>query len=1011
MTRPAILSSSSATILICLAFFCGFSRVEGAHLFNGAYDGANVSRVAFPLGGIGAGCYFLEGNGGFSGISVKHRLDFFNEPTFFAALCVKGTTSTQNVAKVLEGPIPEYKYFGRPGAALGSGDKTYGLPRFTDCKFEANFPFAEIDLTDDVMPVDVKIIGFSPFIPNEPDWSSMPAGSIDYVLTNKTDRPLDAVFSFNARNFMGGSSFEKLDDGFNVVGPDGKFAVVIQQNAQEKQKVYKDCCWFRGGWFDPLSVVWNNIQQGALIDNPPSEGNAPGASLFTRVELAPKETKNIRVLTAWHIPSSNLKEGQGAQAKLQMATFPAKGTAQRQQNVSGYSGSGLVNTFYPDGDGHVGRLISPTFTPKKKYLYFKIGGGSLQEVGVSIQEEIDGEFKTVATYRGKDLEKLEWTKYSFENARGKNFRLYVFDESTLPWGHINADQFVFSDLEESEFFAKEKEFEGKDATSESDEIVLFADFEQEDFGKWQVVQTVEAPTPQTPRASTYVPWYATRYESVKDVLKTFDSNYDALRARSELFAQTLDKSTLAPEIMEAVEANLAILKTPTVLRQFDGRLWAWEGCQDSNGSCAGSCTHVWNYTQALAHLFPSLERSFRQTEFNESLTSTGRQAFRANLPISHGGISWDASDGQLGTIMRVHREWKISGSDEFLREYWSKVKLSLEFCIATWDPNESGLLTESHHNTYDINYVGIDGHCGSFYLGALAAVCKMGEALGEDVERYRAILKKGCARYEKELFNGEYFVQRIPQATNEETDVYQASRGNVEQSAYYQEVARKMFEQGPKYQYGNGCLSDGVLGFWIAKVCGIDDDLIDPKLIKSHLLAVYKHNFKRDLSACANPQRPTYALGKESGLLLCSWPNDDKLLLPFPYSDEVWTGIEYQVASHLAFFGEYDKARDIVAAARTRYDGAKRNPFDEYECGHFYARAMSSFGLLQGFTGVRYDATNKTLYYRPTSENYVVPLFTNSGYALVRFEASTKKISWELVEGTIDVQKTEPQER
>ncbi|MBP5622746.1 MAG: hypothetical protein J6X44_12105, partial [Thermoguttaceae bacterium] len=163
-------------------------------------------------------------------------------------------------------------------------------------------------------------------------------------------------------------------------------------------------------------------------------------------------------------------------------------------------------------------------------------------------------------------------------------------------------------------------------------------------------------------------------------------------------------------------------------------------------------------------------------------------------------------------------------------------------------------------------------------------------------------------------------------------------------------------------------------------------------------------NFKRDLSSHANTQRPTYAFGKDGGLLLCSWPHNDKPYIPFPYSDEVWTGIEYQVASHLAFFGEYEKAEEIVRTCRKRYDGTKRNPFDEYECGHFYSRAMSSFGLLQGMTGVRYDAVSKTLYYRKLSKDYTVPLFTESGYGAIHFDKETQQVSLETVEGSIDVQ-------
>jgi hypothetical protein len=166
--------------------------------------------------------------------------------------------------------------------------------------------------------------------------------------------------------------------------------------------------------------------------------------------------------------------------------------------------------------------------------------------------------------------------------------------------------------------------------------------------------------------------------------------------------------------------------------------------------------------------------------------------------------------------------------------------------------------------------------------------------------------------------------------------------------------------QGPKYQYGTGCLSDGILGCWMARMCELGD-VVDAGKVRSHLEAVYKYNLKRDLSDHANPQRPSFALGKEGGLLLCTWPHGGELSIPFVYSDEVWTGIEYQVASHLMLEGKVKEGLDIVRVCRDRYDGRIRNPFDEYECGHWYARALSSYGLLQGLTGLQYDAIDKTL--------------------------------------------------
>jgi hypothetical protein len=439
--------------------------------------------------------------------------------------------------------------------------------------------------------------------------------------------------------------------------------------------------------------------------------------------------------------------------------------------------------------------------------------------------------------------------------------------------------------------------------------------------------------------------------------------------------------TLPPEVIDAVAANLTILKSPTVMRQADGRLWCWEGCGDNSGCCHGSCTHVWNYAQAIPHLFPSLERTLRETEFGPSQDEKGHQTFRSSLPIR--AVVHDfhaAADGQLGGIMRVFREWRISGDLDWLRRLWPKVRASLDYCIETWDPGHKGWLEEPHHNTYDIEFWGPDGMCTSFYLGALQAALLMGKALGEEVPRYAELLAQGARKTETELFDGEYFIQKI-----EWTNLRAKNPLEVQSfgGGYSPEARALLQKEGPKYQYGKGCLSDGVLGSWLAAVCGVGQ-VLDAKKVASHLKAIHRYNLKKDLTAHANPQRPSYACGAEGGLLLCTWPKGGELSLPFVYSNEVWTGIEYQVASHLMLLGLVKEGLEVVRVARDRYDGRIRNPFNEYECGHWYARAMSSYGLLQGLSGARYDAVEKTLYLEPTIKgDFRSFLATATGYGLV----------------------------
>lgn len=752
--------------------------------YNGRYTGEFLNQVAWPMGGIGAGMICLEGTGALSHVSLRHHPDIFNEPCIFAALALQGTTPA---ARVLEGPVPARKIFGPPGSGLGLGGTTYGLPRFRKATFEARFPFGTVRLADEEWPVEVDLMGWSPFEPGDADNACLPVAALEYRFTNRGHRRQDAVFSFNCKNFMamGGNAqaVRPTDGGFILWSgsraerpwEEGAFSATVSEPA-----VKVNHAWFRGGWWDPLTMAWRDAAKSACFEAPPpaSGDPSPGATLFVPFQLSPVESRTIVLRLAWFVNQSDLREG-------------------------------------------------------------------------------------------KD-----------------------------PAG--------------------------------------------------------AAPAP------SYRPWYAGRFAGIDQVTAYWREHYADLRRKTRRFSDCFYDSTLPPEVLEAVGANLCILKSPTVLRQTDGKLWGWEGCGDGFGSCYGSCTHVWNYAQAMAHLFPNLERTLRETEFGPSQNEAGHQTFRSALPIRP--VEHDfhaASDGQLGGIMKVCRDWRISGDTVWLRSLWPRVKRSLDYCIETWDPRHQGLVEEPHHNTYDIEFWGPDGMITSFYLGALQAAASMGQALGDDLPLYSQLLEAGTRAAQAKLFDGEYFVQRIQWKGLRAPDPTKA------QSSGAPEALAILEQEGPKYQYGAGCLSDGVLGSWMALVCGVGQ-VLDPAMVTSHLRAVHRYNLKPDLSDFADPQRPSYACGAEGGLLLCTWPKGGQLSLPFPYCNEVWTGIEYQSASHMMRLGLVNEGLAVVRACRDRYDGRVRNPFDEYECGHWYARAMSSYALLFGLSGARYDAVEKVLYLHPS---------------------------------------------
>jgi hypothetical protein len=384
----------------------------------------------------------------------------------------------------------------------------------------------------------------------------------------------------------------------------------------------------------------------------------------------------------------------------------------------------------------------------------------------------------------------------------------------------------------------------------------------------------------------------------------------------------------------------------------------------------------------------------------------GHVNFRGAIPdgpVDHTGPA--AADGQLGGIMKLYRDWQISGDAAWLKRMYPLAKKSIDYCIATWDPDHRGGLFEPHHNTYDIEFWGPDGMCTSIYLGALSAITIMATALGEsgDASQYSDLAQKCATFMDSTLFNGDYYQQKVEFQNLHDQSFAQSIAHVDEKSSEMQQLLKR---EGPKYQYGSGCLSDGVIGAWMAIIYGIETPIAQ-KNVHSTLQAIFRDNFKTDLSQHANAQRPGYAMGHEPGLLLCTWPRGGKPTLPFVYSDEVWTGMEYQVASHLIHEGFVEEGLTIVRALRSRYDGRTRNPWNEYECGNWYARAMSSFALVGALSGFRYSAVDLTLHFGPKLKTRPFASFfsTAFGYGIITLDG--RNLTVRMIEGELPIEKLE----
>lgn len=478
-------------------------------------------------------------------------------------------------------------------------------------------------------------------------------------------------------------------------------------------------------------------------------------------------------------------------------------------------------------------------------------------------------------------------------------------------------------------------------------------------------------------------WYATQWESASASGAYATEHYQKLRNETFRFHDALFSSMLPEEVIDGVSANISILKSPTCLRLEDGTFYGWEGVGTSKGSCEGSCTHVWNYAQALAFLFPDLERSMRESHYKFSQDENGGCHFRLMLPL---GIQADTQfmrpcvDGQFGDVMKSYRDWKISGNNQWLKQYWPAVRKSIEYAWSQenydrWDPERSGVISGRQHHTLDMELFGPNAWLNGHYLGALKAAAEMAEAIGETdfSASCRDIFARGKKWTEENLFNGEYYFQQVNLADKSLLESFSRNGDDCATVRYWSEEHGEM-----KYQIGEGCAIDMHLAQWYASLYGIGE-ILDMEQVKKTLHAVYKYNYKTSMRNVANTWR-NYAINDENGVLICTWPeNVRKPVIPVPYASETMHGFEWAAACHMVMNGMIEEGLEIIRSIRQRYDGEKRNPWNEFECGSNYARSMASYALLNAFSGFRFDLTRGMIGFMPVLRNQDFRCFWSLG--------------------------------
>jgi non-lysosomal glucosylceramidase len=706
------------------------------------------------------------------------------------------------------------------------------------------------------------------------------------------------------------------------------------------------------------------IQTGILawLENPVCFDSAPSIHAFRRSRILAEGGRTMIVHTAEKAPPP--KGVEEPRPKIVLADFegpdygdwkatgdafgrkPAAGTLESQNPVSGFAGKGLVNT-YLGGDGPHGTLTSPSFEISREFVQFLIGGGHYQGQ-TCMNLLIDG--KVVRTAVGKDNEKLERYFWNVEEFQGRSAQLQIVDSASGGWGHINIDQIELTDKPQQLPVGELEELPDYGSLvlacsrvpcqtrAVLDSVGDWSEsFNAEDDVTFPVTRRKTSAictqpiklAPGEKQTYTYVlSWffpnhpqgheYANRFKSATEVADYVLDNHKRLAGDTRKWHKTFyEDCTLPRWLLFRLHSTVANLATGTCQWWKNGRFWAWEGV----GCCEGTCTHVWNYAHAAARLFPELERSAREKQdFGEGFdTNSGLVGFRSNRAY--------AADGQCGTVLKAYREHLMSPDDTFLKRNWARIKKALEFSIKQ-DGNDDGLIENSQHNTFDINFEGPNTFVGSLYLAALLAGEQMASRVGDTqfAQRCHRIFESGSRLSVERLWDGEYFIQLVD------------------------------LKRHPKFQYGPGCLSDQLFGQGWAHQLGLGY-IYSPDKVKKALESVWKYNWTSDVgpyNAAHKPER-WFARPGEPGLFTCTWPKGEYLAEGVRYRSEVWTGIEYQVAGHMVAEGMVGEALAICDGIQRRYHPAEHNPFNEVECGDHYARALASWGVYTALAGFEYD--------------------------------------------------------
>ena len=922
------------------------------------YKGDELYTIGMPVGGICAGQLYVRGDGTLAnwwiannayntGYGIDHLLNF-DTPLGPWQVCYQ--------------TFEPKSYFDQGFSIKVASEsdrwsKDLSKKDFDDISFIGEYPVAEVRYGEKngTMPVSVSAEFYSPFVPLDARRSATPATIMKYTVRNNSAS-----------------------------------AVTVDLTGRQQNIVCADLKESGEGLLRNRSVAYEGFR--SLVMDLTTEGVKP-----------PKETKRqFEVFEDFESGSFRNWTVEGTA----FGTRPAGGELNNQNPFGGDFGRYLANS-YVDRDEPVGKLTSKPFTVKRRFISFNIAGGN-HPGETCANLVVDG--KVVRTATGNSNEDFLPRNWDVSEFKGKKAHIEIVDKLSGDWGHISVDNIQFSDVPitiPKSLIDSDHPYFGNFALSVFDPDAkvtadvngerqsaeaplgtslvgsLTSSFSLAPGESKEVVYVLSWYFPNRPLDYRGTVWnrpippnrpaignmYTNWYDSSLDVADYVYKNYDELSGLTHSFRDAYYKNTTLPYwLTQRCLMSLSTLATETCQWWSNDKFWAWEGV----GSCDGTCTHVWGYAQTLASFFPELERNLREkTDYSVSFQPDGGILARNG----DGGI---LVDGHASVILRMYREHLMSKNDYFLARNWDKVKKSIEYLIRE-DGNEDGLIVKNQPNTYDISFNGANTYVGGLYLAALRAGEKMAYVMKDTVaaKRYNRIYTAGSANTMDRLWNGEYF---------------------------YQDVDAKEY---PYNQYGHGCLADQLFGQTWASLYRLGD-LYPTDAVNTAMKSIWKYNWTNDVKAQSELHLPEryYAHSGEPGLFICTWPHETH---PgergVRYRDEVWTGIEYQVATEMIERGMIEEGLAIVKGAHSRYDGKKHNPWNEIECGDHYARAMASYGIMKAIQGYWYDGPKGIIGFAPkVEENDFTGFFTSAegwGNMSQRRSADRQENSIELLYGKL----------